>query len=358
MGAVGAAGMLAQCGHTSDSGVPPTAGAPGGTRYFPSSDGSWQIVDPEAVGWRPEALEAAVEYAGDRAATGMVILSGGRILAERPRGVAALSGRDVASVQKSVIGVLIGIAQQAGHLRVDDPVTRWLGPGWSRAEPARESQILIRHLVSMSSGLDNDLRYSYPPGTRWAYNTPAYSSLLPLLERATGASLTDFGQRALFGPIGMSSAGWAPRGQHPAAPHAASIGLKLTARDMARFGLLVLASGTWANGRTVCDADFLRTALSPSQPANPSYGWLWWLNGKPSHQLPGASPQPIDGPLIPDAPGDLVAALGARDQKIYVVPSLDLVVTRQGGPAGARGAEVSSFDNAWWQALMAAAPHR
>jgi len=166
MGAIGAMGMLAGCGHTSDSGVPPTAVATGGTRYFPSSDGSWQTVDPEAVGWRPEALETAVAYAGDRAATGVVILSGGRILVERSWGVAARSGRDVASVQKSVISVLVGIAQQAGHLRVDDPVSRWLGAGWSHAEPAQESKILIHHLLSMSSGLDNGLRYSSPPGKK------------------------------------------------------------------------------------------------------------------------------------------------------------------------------------------------
>jgi CubicO group peptidase (beta-lactamase class C family) len=91
----------------------------------------------------------------------------------------------------------------------------------------------------------------------------------------------------------------------------------MTARDLARFGLLVQRRGAW-DGEQVVPAGWLDEALSPSQELNPGYGYLWWLAGRP-----GAD--------------DLVAALGARDQKLYVCPSRDFVVVRQGGEvAGAR----------------------
>jgi CubicO group peptidase (beta-lactamase class C family) len=357
IGAAGALSMASGCARRREPDLPPPPTPSGGAAqlYFPPAGSSWETVDPRSVGWRPDALDAALAEARAQASTGVVILHHGRILAERYWGAGNRPASDVASVQKSVTSILIGIAQQAGRLSVDDPVSRRLGPGWSRADAAAESQILIRHLLSMTSGLDDDLRYRYPAGSRWVYNTPAYSTLLPMLEGATGAALADFSRRSLFAPVGMGGAAWEPRGQRSAAPRAGPIGLRLTARDMARFGLLVLAHGSWADGRTVCPGDYVRTALSASQEANPSYGWLWWLNGKAAHQTPQAE-RAAGGALFPDAPGDLVAALGALGQKVYVVPSLGLVVARQGGLGSPRGEDVAAADDAWWRTLMAAAP--
>jgi hypothetical protein len=89
--------------------------------------------------------------------------------------------------------------------------------------------------------------------------------------------------------------------------------------------------------------------LTPSQPLNPSYGLLWWLNGQARFQLAGATvSQP--GSLIPSAPRDLVAALGALDRKCYIVPSLGLVVTRLGDQTG------EAFNNEFWKLLMKAVP--
>jgi len=346
--------------EASDFSSPPTASANGRTDYFPSSERSWVTVDPAQTGWRPDALEAALQFAADKGSATVMIVQGGRIVAERYwLGAGPHTTLDVASIQKSVTSVLIGIAQQAGHLSLDDPVTRWLGAGWSRESAEEESQITVRHLLSMSSGLDSNLGYSAPPGTRWYYNTLAYSKLQLVLAQATGASLSDYSSKELFDRVGMSGAMWAsrPSGKTSTATES-RVGLRLRARDMARFGLLVLAQGTWA-GTQIVSADYLRSALAPSQQDNPSYGWLWWLNGGRVHRLPGSTdPKLVQGPVIPDAPHDLVAALGAMDQKLYVVPSLDLVVTRQGRPTGPPSEGVSTFDSMWWQRLMAAAPPR
>ena len=95
----------------------------------------------------------------------------------------------------------------------------------------------------------------------------------------------------------------------------------------------------------------MRAALKPSQDMNRSYGYLWWLNGQKS-AVRGA--RQVKGPLIPTAPDDLVAAMGALGRKLYVVPSLGLVVTRLGDSPNVRGQP--PFDAEFWKRLMEAAP--
>jgi CubicO group peptidase (beta-lactamase class C family) len=83
---------------------------------------------------------------------------------------------------------------------------------------------------------------------------------------------------------------------------------------------------------------------------NPSYGYLYWLNGKESFRVPGSEIQ-FNGKLIPNAPNDLYAGLGKNDQKLYVVPSEELVVVRLGDDAGETLLGPSSFDNDLWEFL-------
>jgi CubicO group peptidase (beta-lactamase class C family) len=208
----------------------------------------------------------------------------------------------------------------------------------------------------MTSGLDESLRFQAPPGALWRYNNEAYHRLHPTLEAATGRSLARFSREALFAPTGMAGARWELRGdQDDAAQGPPKPGLVLTPRDMARFGLLVLARTRWASRPPLVDPAYLRAALSPSQTLNPSYGYLWWLNGRRSFLL-GDDPRPRQGPIVPTAPADLVAAMGAQDQRIYVVPSLDLVVARQGARGGPPQLAPDGFDASWWALLSRAAP--
>lgn len=93
--------------------------------------------------------------------------------------------------------------------------------------------------------------------------------------------------------------------------------------------------------------------LRPSQALNPSYGLLWWTNGQASSMSWAIPPVTTGGVLIPAAPADLAAAQGARDRKLYVVPSLDLVVARLGDNGSREG---SSFNDAFWERLVQAAP--
>ena len=335
--------------------------------YFPPSGGPWETVDPAAAGWDAGQLDAALSLAGERRSTGVVILHRGRIMAERHWTLDAPSRRyangshgpspaenaveDVASVQKSVVAVLAGMAQARGLLSLDDPVTDHLRR-WTEATADQERAVTIRHLMTMTSGLTPQLDYEAEPGSTWRYNTPAYHRLLRIVATAAGLDRNEVTREWLTGRLGMRDSRWEVR---RGANAAVASGFATTARDLARFGLLILAGGTW-NGETIVeDTAFLAEMLRPSQTLNPSYGLLWWVNGQASSMSWTLPPETSGGTLIPSAPPDLVAAQGACDRKLYVVPSLDLVVTRL-GDAGSR--DGSSFNDAFWEQLIEAAPGR
>ena len=122
-------------------------------------------------------------------------------------------------------------------------------------------------------------------------------------------------------------------------------------RDAARFGLMMLNKGIWNGDTLLRDTAYYNTMINTSQSLNQSYGYLWWLNGKSSHRLPGVNIT-IPGELIPSAPEDMYAGLGKNDQKIYVVPSMDMVVVRFGNAADGSNFALSGFDDNLWQRIM------
>ncbi len=333
--------------------------------YFPPDGGTWETVTPAAAGWDPARLDAALALAADRASTGVVILHRGRIMAERhwtlddpspahangshPLNASGHAVEDVASVQKSVVAVLVGMARARGLLDLDDPVAAH-EPGWTAASAEQEAAVTVRHLLAMTTGLTPELAFEAAPGTTWRYNTPAYHHLLRIIAGAAGREPNAVTRDWLTGPLGMADSRWEPR---PWAQAAIGTGFVSTARDLARFGLLVLAGGVWRGETIVEDAEYLAEMLRPSQALNPAYGLLWWVNGQATALSWALPPEEAAGPLIPSAPPDLVAAQGARDRKLYVVPSLELVVARLGDNGST---DASSFNDAFWWLLAQAAP--
>jgi CubicO group peptidase (beta-lactamase class C family) len=305
-------------------------------------------LSPSAAGWNTDTLRELLEFLEERNTTGFVVLKGGRLVVEQYwQGANLHTTGDVASVQKSLTAVLVGIAQAEGLLHVGEQVSKYLGEGWSRIPAASESKVTIRHLLTMTSGLTSSFEFETEPGTLWYYNTPAYHVLKAVLERTSGKDLNAYTREKVWDPIGDRDSTWRAR------PSGLLTGWAASPRDMARFGLLVLRRGAWAGTEVVPDKEYLAEALAPSQTLNRSYGYLWWLNGQEGFVLPGRG-RSGSGQLIPTAPADVVAALGAADKKIYICPSLDLVVARHGGGAGEGQAEaLSSFDSQLRQKLMA-----
>jgi len=324
--------------------------------YFPRTSGRWATSKPESLGWNRGALDELFDYARREKSTALLIIENGRIVAERywqrgdvPRVGSTPEGwpiEDVYSLQKSFISLLVGIATDRGLLDRRAPVSKYIGVGWSRASRDGERQITINHLLSMTSGLNDSLEPVAPAGSRWYYNTAAYSQLIRVLAAVAHKDVNKYSAEWLTSAIGMSQTRWVMR----QAPGPNPYGLATTARDMARVGLLVLRNGSWL-GKQVVSRAYIREAVAPSQALNPTYGLLWWMVNR--QVLGGDQDSTGDFYVVPSAPRDMVAALGAGDRKIYVVPSRNLVIVRFG--AEVDGAE-GRFDREFWERLSKVIP--
>jgi CubicO group peptidase (beta-lactamase class C family) len=323
--------------------------------YFPPLAGSsWDTIAPTKLGYDTAALRAALDWAGTQQSTAVVILWRGRIVAERYwRGWTISKDSVIASATKSVVSSIIGELARQGRLSPDSAVSKYLGAGWSRS-PTSESRITVRHLLGMMSGLDDSLKFVAQPGNRFYYNSPAYHQLDAVVQGAMGQGLPAVARSVLFDRIGMNTANWKLYFE----TGVPGLILSCSARDMARFGLLALNRGRWNGTPILADSAWFTNAWHQVPPDNAGYGLLWWLNGSASYRIPGPYLLPtLQGPLFPSAPKDLVAALGKGDKKIYVIPSLELVVVRHGDeadPNGGNPAASSAFDEQWWSRLKLA----
>jgi CubicO group peptidase (beta-lactamase class C family) len=309
----------------------------------------------------PAALQAVLDYVRDRKTTGFLVIQDGKTLVEENWGApsadllfrsfsyetsaAGALLEDVASQQKSFVSMLVAIAIDKGLLDISRPVADFIGQGWSKATREQEAGIRVMDVLAMSSGLTTDFTYQAPPGTVFLYNTPVYATTKQVLAAAVKLPLESITRDWLTAPAGMSSTSWRKR-PFDFAEVGNPTGLVTSPRDTAKFGQIVLDRGRAADGKRIVSAAQLNAMFSPSA-TNPAYGRLWWLNGSAYTIKPLATR--IVGPLIPAAPADLVAALGALDRKLYIVPSKKLLVVRMGATAGDK-----DFDQQLWVRLMQA----
>jgi CubicO group peptidase (beta-lactamase class C family) len=331
--------------------------------YFPPLAGNaWETLDPAVPGFCPERIDSLYAFLESRHTKSFMLLQDGRIVLEHYFGTFTQDSFWYwASAGKSVTAFLVGQAQEEELLDLGDLSSAYLGTGWTTAPPAKEALITVRHQLSMTTGLDDNLpptpgvpdpdnctdpaclTFLADAGTRWAYHNAPYRLLHDVLESASGLTINQFTKSRLFDPTGMKGL-WVDHVLYG------------RARDMARFGLLTLAGGRWGADTLLHDAAYFQAMTQPSQNLNPSYGYLWWLNGQPTFMLPGLQ-LTLPGPLFPNAPDDLIAALGKNDQKVHVVPSRGWVVVRQGNDAGYQGpggGQVPiAFDNELWARLNA-----
>lgn len=258
-----------------------------------------------------------------------------------------------ASAGKSLMGVLIGKAQQEGLLNIEDSTADYLGTGWTTCTAEQESEILIRHQITMTTGLDEGssfdctdpecLTYLTVPEERWFYHNAPYTLTQEVLKSAAGLSASQYFKTRIGDKIG-------------AAGLFVNLGDNKTffsrTRDAARFGLLVLANGQWEDTAVYTADEYMQNMSQSSQLLNPAYGYLWWLNGKENYLLPGISLS-FNGSIVPSAPNDMFAAMGKNDQRIYISPSENLVVVRLGNAADELATALSPFDEDLWQKINA-----
>lgn len=327
--------------------------------FSPPAPGDWDAVSPAEAGWDPLGLEELARYCQSEGTNQLLVAYRGRILLERYwLGAGANDTTELASLQKAFVGFTLFGLIGAGVLSLDDPVSRWLGRRWSKASPAQEDRILLRHLSTMTSGLYDDFSVEASPGTTWYYNNNAYHQLRKVIEVATGDTTEQVFERMVARPLGLGPAHWQTR-PTMTDPHGWPLaGIHASARDVARLGLCVLSRGRWGPS-VLLDPDRLVEMLSPSQHLNPSYGHLWWLPTQPRAILPGGTKtdprkafggRRLNHPIIPNAPTDLVAGFGAGNQRLYVSRALGVVVVRL-GPVTAQP-QNDSFDQELWRRLV------
>jgi CubicO group peptidase (beta-lactamase class C family) len=146
-------------------------------------------------------------------------------------------------------------------------------------------------------------------GTRWNYSSGDTMLLSAVLEQATGMPVDEYARQELFDPLGMEQVEWWRDARGHTLTYCC---LDTTSRGFARFGLLYERGGAWGDEQVV-PAGWVEDSVEPGPATGGAYGYQWWLLGE-SEELPD----------------DLFAAQGHDGQFIYVVPSLDLVVVRNG----------------------------
>ncbi|MBA2611956.1 MAG: serine hydrolase [Bacteroidetes bacterium] len=318
--------------------------------YFPPLTGStWDTISPQSLNWCQARIDSLYNYLQVKNTRSFIILKNGKIVLEKYFGSYTVDSLHYwASASKSLTSFLTGIAQKNGLININNKVSQYIGTGWTSAPLVKENLITVKNLLQMTSGLDDGppfpctnedtakscLLYQVNAGTRWAYHTGAYKKVQDVISTSAGLNYNTVTNNWIESKTGMSGF-WFQQVYYS------------TARDMARFGLLNLNKGIWNTDTIMKDSLYFKAMINTSQNFNQSYGYLWWLNGKATYMNPGIQ-LVLNGPLIPNCPNDMFAALGKNDQKIYVIPSTGMVVIRQGNSAENVTFALSTFDNTLW----------
>lgn len=319
--------------------------------YFPS-DTEWETQPLSSLSWNISAVQPLKDYLIEKHSKSFMILVNGRIVMEEYfNGHTPTTTWPWNSAGKTLVASTTGIAQQEGLLNINNKVSQYLGTGWTSESIEKEDMITSKHLLTMTSGINDEsnlviksnLTYLADAGTRWSYHN-AFQILMDVVAEVSSQDFETYFNARLKDKIGMD--GFWNNGLIFTIYHS-------NTRSMARFGLLALNKGKWKDEQILNESFFIEST-STSQDINPSYGYLWWLNGKSSFMTPGGQTV-YPGTLVPNAPSDMYAAMGAEDQRIYVIPRRNMVIVRMGDASDPANPDfaVSGFDNDLWEKINA-----
>lgn len=330
--------------------------------YFPpiSSD-VWETSTLESLNWDEAATNELFNFLSDNGTRAFILLKDGKIVLEKYWGTNILNTTPFtkttnwywASAGKTLTAFLVGLAQEDGLLNIDNKTSDYLGKNWSVLPSEKEDLITIKHQLTMTTGLDyrvansdctapSCLQYKADAGTQWFYHNAPYTLLEDVVSSASDMTYNKFTDEKVESKIGMNGT-WIHSGDNNV--------YWSTARDAARFGLLLLNKGVWDDVEIMADKAYFSSMINSSQNLNPSYGYLCWLNGKASVIFPGL-PTSFNISLSSNAPSDLFAAMGKNGQFIDVVPSENIVVVRM-GEAPDNALVPVTFHNDMWAKINA-----
>ncbi len=299
--------------------------------YWPTE--GWRTTTPEAAGYNSQAVANALQELHQKgvAIDSLMIVHNGYVALDAY--FAPYDGtfaHNLASVTKSVMTTLMGIAADQGRIDLDRPMASYFPDRTIANMDERKARLTVRQLASMVNGLESGcyqddqgtiqrLR-SHPdwlqaaldrpmvdePGTKFCYDGPGMHMLSGILQEATGQTALEFGQQYLFGPLGIHDAIWDvdPQGYNRGWGD-----LYLTPASAAKIGYLWLHQGNW-EGRQIVSKEWVLGSVHPQiRPVNHdyAYGYGWWINN--SHYF----------------------AAGRGGQEIRVFPMQNTVVVITGG---------------------------
>jgi CubicO group peptidase (beta-lactamase class C family) len=338
------------------------------------ADGEWLTSSPEEAGLDAAllcSLNEKLDKSPEMNVHAVVVVRGGKLVYESYRagedykwgtklGLTAYTPQmqhDVRSVSKSVVSLLFGIALDRKLIAsIDEPVLLYF-PELAALRTPEKDRVLLRHLLTMTSGLAWDERRAYSdpensegkmilstgpyrfvleqpvwrkPGEEWNYSGGNTQLLAGVLQRTSGKWLADFAKEALFEPLGITQFEWM---KMPANGEVeAASGLRLRPRDMAKIGELVLDKGMW-NGRRIISESWIQESTQGriahiDAVDSLHYGYHWWG----------------DEVKVGDRQISWITAVGFGGQRIYIVPIFDLVVVITAGLYTSASQDWVSFD--------------
>ncbi len=313
---------------------------------------AWATGEPDArvdraeLLRRIEALFAPRDESGLPDTRALLVVAGGRIVAERYADGFGPQSRFISwSMAKSVTHALVGILVRDGRLELRAPAPV---PAWPAGDPRHA--ITVEQLLWMTSGLDNgdgksvgasffaaELMFGEgqrdaaafaasvplvkPPGSYWDYSTGTSTLIAGIVGREVGGGrdgMLGFMRAELFDPLGMSSA--VPEFD-TAGTFLGGSSLWANAHDWARFGLLYLRDGVW-DGRRILPEGWVDHARTPAPASNNgSFGAHFWLPRRPAEG---------QWATLADSESSAFMASGANGQVVMLVPTRDLVLVRLG----------------------------
>ena len=305
-------------------------------------DGWWRISTPAEQGLDPKIVAKAYREAGNiKTIYSLLIVKNGYLVAEKYfNGKQVDETNNVASVTKSYISALVGIALAEGYIpsldqKMMDYFPEYASPGLDQ----EKYKITIRQLLQMRAGYSYDSTTAYysdlsssgdymrfvvvqhplinPPGSEWNYSSASAHILSGILTKAVGMSLVKFATQYLFDPLDINNRSWE---RDPQGYYMGGGDMAYTSRDMAKFGYLYLNHGVFG-GEQLIPPEWIEESLraySSTSYGNLGtfkrikYGYLWWSADAGKYKIN--------------------FAWGHGGQFIVIVPKLNMVVVSTADP--------------------------
>lgn len=286
-----------------------------------------------------ERFRLAADYSKDNRGVSVLIIKGEKTIFEEYQNEhSADEAWFLASGTKSFSGVICAAAIEDKLIKnfdekVSETITEW-------KTDRQKSRITLRQLLSLTSGIDAGQIGRVPSyadainfpvetdaGTKFEYGPVPFQIFGEVMRRKLAPkkeTVMDYLKRRILEPIGLKVAFWRNGADsNPLLPQ----GANLTAREWAKFGLF-LKNGGKSGGKQIVKKKLLDELVIGSK-ANPAYGITFWLNRAGIDPRGQATEVRVEAEKT-ETVKDLYMAAGAGNQRLYIIPSMDLVIVRQG----------------------------